>query len=229
MTIGVYQLVNRFNGKRYIGSSKEVEKRIVHHFNRLNAGKHINPYLQSAFNKQKDAFLFTMLEFCTEEKLLECEQAWLDAWYDNQKDCYNLLPTAGSHKGSKRSPEWCKKMGDVHRGKIVSKETIDKIQATKAARTYPRRYLSTEHKEALRASNKSRKYATLSPEHKEALCGGNRGKPRSPETKEKIATGHRGKKLSPAHREALRQGWVKRKANPNFVGGEWGSPYKSEQ
>lgn len=51
MTIGIYQIKNKINGKVYIGQSINIEKRLKRHLNDLRKLKHRNQHLQNAFNK----------------------------------------------------------------------------------------------------------------------------------------------------------------------------------
>ena len=48
---GVYQIVNELNGHRYIGSSKNIQHRILVHRSALRRNSHHSIYLQNAFNK----------------------------------------------------------------------------------------------------------------------------------------------------------------------------------
>ncbi len=48
-TAGVYEIVCRATGVRYVGESVEVETRLKRHLRELRAGSHGNPYLQAAF------------------------------------------------------------------------------------------------------------------------------------------------------------------------------------
>jgi group I intron endonuclease len=48
---GIYKIENIINGKLYIGSSVNIDKRIKRHKNDLIKNKHINCYLQREFNK----------------------------------------------------------------------------------------------------------------------------------------------------------------------------------
>ena len=41
-TSGVYLIRNKLNGKNYIGSSKDIRKRINQHFRELNQNNHHN-------------------------------------------------------------------------------------------------------------------------------------------------------------------------------------------
>ena len=53
---GVYQIVNELNGHRYIGSSKNIQHRILVHRSALRRNSHHSIYLQNAFNKYGNEF-----------------------------------------------------------------------------------------------------------------------------------------------------------------------------
>lgn len=83
MTIGVYKIVNKRNGKYYVGSSVEIEKRFWRHKKELINGKHHCDYLQRAWNKYgEENFSFEIVHECaTEEEARELEQHYLDTEY----------------------------------------------------------------------------------------------------------------------------------------------------
>ena len=47
---GIYCIENIINGKKYIGSSKDIYGRWVQHENELNKGRHHSSYLQHEWN-----------------------------------------------------------------------------------------------------------------------------------------------------------------------------------
>ena len=47
---GIYKIVNKIDGKYYVGSSKHIYKRWRKHKSLLRHNKHLNDYLQNAFN-----------------------------------------------------------------------------------------------------------------------------------------------------------------------------------
>lgn len=51
MRAGVYKISNSSNGKCYIGSSIDIDRRRLEHFSALLHNKHINQHLQNAYNK----------------------------------------------------------------------------------------------------------------------------------------------------------------------------------
>jgi len=92
---GIYEIKNKINGKKYIGSSIDLEKRIYHHKNVLKNNKHKNSHLQYAWNKYgEENFEFNILEYC-DDKILELEQKYIDE--EDFENLYNinLLATGG--------------------------------------------------------------------------------------------------------------------------------------
>ena len=63
--IGIYQIRNIINNKRYIGSSVNVKTRFRDHRYLLSTHKHKNPILQNSWDKHgRDKFEFTVLAEC---------------------------------------------------------------------------------------------------------------------------------------------------------------------
>lgn len=99
MTCGIYEIVNKVNGKRYVGSSVDIEARWRIHRHHLRTGKHHSIALQRAWDKYGEAsFDFKIIEKCSRDSLIAREQYYLDSGYD-----YNCSPTASSTLGVKRS------------------------------------------------------------------------------------------------------------------------------
>ena len=82
MLSGVYSIACEANGKGYIGSSINVASRWKKHLYLLRKGNHINPLLQSSFNKYgESSFEFHLVEDLTgltEKEIRETEQTYLD-------------------------------------------------------------------------------------------------------------------------------------------------------
>lgn len=71
--IGIYKIV--INNKAYVGSSFNIERRIIQHKSDLKNQRHDNPHLQNAYNKYNE-FNFEILESfeeITDEKLRAVE------------------------------------------------------------------------------------------------------------------------------------------------------------
>ena len=76
---GIYMLINKINGKRYIGSSKNLRARLWEHRSLLRHNKHINQHLQNAWNKYGEInFEYSIIEFCNENIRYEREQFYVD-------------------------------------------------------------------------------------------------------------------------------------------------------
>lgn len=90
--IGIYCIKNKINGKVYIGSSNNIERRFKRHKTELNTKKHSNKYLEKAYNKYgEENFEFIILELCNEEELIQKEIFFISK-YDslNISKGYNL-------------------------------------------------------------------------------------------------------------------------------------------
>lgn len=99
---GIYKITNTLNNKCYIGSAVDPKARIYTHKSQLSKGKHHSILLQRAWNKYVcDNFLFTILEECEKEKLIEREQFYLDTLNPE----YNIAKKAGNCLGVKFSKE----------------------------------------------------------------------------------------------------------------------------
>jgi len=47
---GIYKIINKIDGKYYVGSSQDINKRWNSHLNKLNKNNHINIHLQRKSN-----------------------------------------------------------------------------------------------------------------------------------------------------------------------------------
>lgn len=103
----VYKIENTKDGKIYIGSTNNFERRKKGHINKLNRNEHRNPRLQRAWNKYgSDCFKFSIIEKVN-ENLLEREQFYINTFKPYEKKIgYNILKDVGwtwldSHHSSK--------------------------------------------------------------------------------------------------------------------------------
>ena len=87
---GIYILLNKSNGKKYVGLSKDINKRWIAHKSKLRLDKHKNKHLQRTYN-QGVRFEYIILELCDESKLYEREKYW-GKLYDVVKLGYNMMP-----------------------------------------------------------------------------------------------------------------------------------------
>lgn len=131
---GIYEIVCTENGRRYIGSAVNIDKRWREHVRQLNTGRHHSPHLQRAWDKyQQDAFVFRLIEECAKSDLISREQHYLDSISPE----FNCAPKAGSQLGYRHSEAARRQMslaakGNTNRrGRKMSAESREKISAAK--------------------------------------------------------------------------------------------------
>ena len=145
MTKGIYKIINKVTNKYYIGSSIEIQNRLVHHTNQLKANRHCNIHLQNAWNKYtQDSFEFIIIEEFPNLDIVEIrniEQQYLDNSDWNQvyniaknveKPCLNRIVSketrekiSKANTGKTHSEETKKKIGLIHKGKTISDYSIE--------------------------------------------------------------------------------------------------------
>ena len=121
---GIYKIVNLMTEQVYVGSSKDMGKRLSGHYKALLANKHPSKYLQHSWNKYGERmFVAEVIEFCQIENLIVKEQYWIDTLQvcDRTKG-FNLTPTAYSQLGRKQSLEEIEKRKRKFIGRTYSKE-----------------------------------------------------------------------------------------------------------
>lgn len=120
---GVYCILNKINGKKYIGStaSQSFRRRWAEHVSRLRKNRHHSGHLQASWNRYGEgSFAFEVLERCEPDIAIPREQFYLD-WLETyrRENGYNILPCACSRRGAKMRPE-----------------TLEKIMATRSTPEY---------------------------------------------------------------------------------------------
>lgn len=120
----LYIILNKENGKFYLGSTKNIKKRKSTHFRQLKKGKHHSIYLQRAYDKYgTDAFIFVLIE--TSYKYIIREQELLDNI--DFKDSYNISKTATGGDMISNHPD---------RDKIIAASTKRLLNLPKQAPRY---------------------------------------------------------------------------------------------
>lgn len=150
MNSGIYILLNLINGCFYIGQTSNFENREYDHFQNLKLKKHINPYLQNAFNKySEENFKFIILSFCDVSKLTIKEQFFID--FFGIENLYNLNPIADkppNRKGCIVSANTRQKISQANKNRVFSKEHKQNISLSKLGHE-----VSTETREKIRKAN----------------------------------------------------------------------------
>lgn len=154
MTIsGIYAIYSPSNNRTYIGSSSDIERRWTEHRRQLRGKRHTNVHLQRAFNKYGEKeFIYTILERCNINLLLEREQVWLAKTTNKYNICETVDPKNPIRKseetkqkisktrtGMKFSDEHRKNLRESHlrhkthcpKGHKFTKENLDKHHASK--------------------------------------------------------------------------------------------------
>jgi group I intron endonuclease len=87
MESGIYAIMNKANGKFYIGSAQDFNDRWKQHTNDLAKGKHHSIHLQRAWDYYgEDYFEIIILEEVAKEDLEKEEQYYLDSFHPWDKE-----------------------------------------------------------------------------------------------------------------------------------------------
>jgi group I intron endonuclease len=114
MSSGIYQIINRNNGKFYIGSTLNFKKRFWHHKSQLRRGIHGNLHLQNAWLKYGescfDFTIFKTMENSSLKTIRAEEQKILDSYLKRKEwdFLYNISKDV-IFEGSIQSPETIQK------------------------------------------------------------------------------------------------------------------------
>jgi group I intron endonuclease len=177
----VYKITNVKNGKVYIGSSSDSDKRKRDHFNLLRRGVHHNRPLQEEYNSfGEKAFEFEVLQSFEEidrHELFEAEQYWIDRSDESLR--YNLYCNAFgmSYEGDK-NPMF---------GRTHSEGVKKKLSEINSGENNPW-YNNAEHMEKMR-SKITKRFD---------------GRKHTKETRLKMSEAHKGRKKSDDERLKLR-------------------------
>lgn len=124
---GIYRIINKSNGKMYIGQSLNVETRLKQHLKSLKNGTHVNKHLQAAFDKYgEEGFCF--------EPFIECKPGELDYYeiemisaFETQNPAHGYNIRSGGDSGGAFSEEAKKNMSAASFEKWKSKEYKDRM------------------------------------------------------------------------------------------------------
>lgn len=117
---GIYEIYCSKSGKRYIGSSKNIEKRWESHLRGLRSGKHHNYYLQKAYYRYgEDNFVFNILKIVDNEKdLYMIEEQFIKKFKFNK--LFNAMRKPGAIP--KKKSRWMQYCEQNKRGKQNDKK-----------------------------------------------------------------------------------------------------------
>jgi group I intron endonuclease len=124
----IYMILNKENGKTYLGRTKKPGNRRRGHFSELRRNVHNNPRLQAAFNKYgESAFIFEIIDSVEDGKSEEAEARWFARYNCDKKLLYNC------HFETYGGPSCFGPMADVTKEKIseaIKENTRPKAYAT---------------------------------------------------------------------------------------------------
>ena len=152
MTVGIYKITNKVNGKCYIGQSQDIATRFREHKYLLRQNKYGNRKIQNAWNKYgEENFIFEIIEECTIEELDEKEMKYIKG-YNSHYDGYNNTDGGGGIRGWKHSEEFKEKMSLSNKTnpRIPTQEQIERLIEYNKTRNYRH---SEETKEKMRMSH----------------------------------------------------------------------------
>ena len=153
---GIYKILNKVDGKYYVGSSKNIQYRWTEHKRQLNNNCHHNDYLQHAWNKYgSDSFDFIILEPTDTDSTLLVEQKYLDIAKTEQDKCYNLnFKVTGGDMGQHSRDKIRIKMT----GRKLSTETKEKMSKSKMHGTVKKDNKTSCKESRLRNPNTHKEY-----------------------------------------------------------------------
>jgi group I intron endonuclease len=181
--VGIYEIVNLVNGKKYVGRSIKLDKRKARHFRELRENRHglrnkngilkgERDHLQRAFNKYgEEAFEWRILEYCEKEYIVEREQYYIDLYHAADFEYgYNINPRADKNpvQKKKHSEETKELMRIKATNRKHTPETKEKLRKIKTGQKHTKetkkklsemgkgRVFSEEHKEKLRKPNSNK-------------------------------------------------------------------------
>ena len=158
---GIYKIINKDNGKYYVGRTLNLDKRWYQHKKLLIKNKHFNKYLQSAWNKHgSDKFEFIIVEYVNNKnELINIEQKYINTFIVERQNglnnCYNLSESSigpmDINKGRRHSDKTKKILSDKNKGKIP----WNKNKSLKLPHEYTSRICKKKYN-----SNNSNKYTS---------------------------------------------------------------------
>lgn len=195
MAQGIYKI--EYDGCcAYVGCARDIQRRFSQHRSTLKRGTHRNYLLQRVWDKHGDVLSYILVEEVLDQgNLASREQHYIDTL----RPWANISDARGSHP---HTEETKLKM----RGRVVSKDTRDKLSRAHAGKPNGRKGIKTGvtpstsfkpgsipwNKDTTGATTAWNKGVKLAPEHRAALSAAKKGKAR-PDIAEKL----RGKKQSP--------------------------------
>mgnify|MGYP003405240184 CR=1 FL=1 len=109
---------------KYVGQSRDINKRIIQHKSNLKNNRHANIYMQRLWNKYSEQFEFIVIEYCNINELDDNEIYWINKLNTIVPNGMNM--TDGGY-GGYPSEEARKKISDSKIGKKHTEEHKQKV------------------------------------------------------------------------------------------------------
>lgn len=179
---GIYCFENLKDGKKYIGKSIDLRKRILDHINSLRRNSDDCSYLQNAWNKHgEENFKIYVIEICPIEEISEKEIFYIQEIGSKNPTGYNLTDGGEGTSGyvwSEEKRNSIKNERNHFYGKKHSKETKEKMsESQKGSKNHNYRKIFSDETRYRMSKN----HADFSGENHPQW-----GEPKSDETKNKI-------------------------------------------
>lgn len=212
MKSGIYMITCIKNGNRYIGSSKNIKKRIYNHLVLLRKKSHHNSHMQNIWNKYgEESFCFSILEEVLEESaLIDREQFWIDFL---NPEINKAIKAQSGFLGKKHTTETKKRLSDIQKKRMESSGLRDRLRQAARSQNINQpnamkgKKLSYERKQKLKvAAQKQFSDKESRRIHSEAMK-----KWMTPQMKIQISIAKTGVKQSESakenHRKAMKKVW----------------------
>ena len=156
---GIYIIKSTLNGKSYVGSAVNLNRRYSTHLCQLSKNYHPCKYLQNHCNKYGiDDLIFNILEFCDKEKLIEREQFYIDTLKPIIPNGFNTRIKAESSLGCKQKPESIRKAVETRkRNGVIPFANVDRSKYKKENHPNFGKNLSKETRLKISKANMGRK------------------------------------------------------------------------
>ena len=182
MASGVYEIVNKINGHRYVGSAVNIQNRWREHKSKLIRGRHHSRHLQNAWDKYgAGAFDFNVLELCFPWSLTDREKAWCLKL--NHEYC--MREVVDSNLGMKHTDEARSIMSVKSKG---NKNSVGRIHTPESRAKQSASMTGKKHSPETLARMSAAKQ-NVSPETRARMSAARKGRIASPETRAKISAG----------------------------------------
>lgn len=173
MKSGLYWIRNLLDGKRYVGSSIDVPRRLRAHRSLLERGVHDNIHLQRAWNRDGvEAFVFECVRQVVKRNLREREQKLLDRVVGKAR-YYNINPVADvppDRTGQRMPRRVVRRVTEKIRGKPKSVAHKKALSEARKKAWREGKYDSTiPHLQRIAGNMKGKKQPLFSAEHRRKL------------------------------------------------------------